>query len=91
MMLVSPARKTIPPASPSSPSMRLTALMMPTIQATVSGAASSPVETGADERDVDDGDPEADGVGARRDDDLGGELVARPHADEVVDEAHQRR
>jgi hypothetical protein len=41
--LVTPAKKTTPPARPSRPSIRLIALITPTNQSTVTGSASTPV------------------------------------------------
>ncbi len=41
---VSPAKKTIPAASPSSPSIKLIAFTTPTIQRTVTGRPKTPID-----------------------------------------------
>ena len=46
MKLVPTPKKATPPASPSSPSMRLSALMTPTTHSTVKGRLSIPSGTG---------------------------------------------
>ena len=88
---VDAAMSAIPDDSPSSPSMKLMLLIIPTIQTMVNATANaSRGDQAGPERVGDEVDRDPEGDRHERDSELADELPAGPDLEDVVEEADRR-